>query len=71
MQGFSAQRLRFLRKEAGLSQKALGEAIGSNERRVQRWEAGEVEPSATYLLRIMVLLKCLASDLLDDESPSA
>ncbi len=68
MQGFSATKFRALRKAAGYSQKALGTAVGTSERRVQFWEAAEVEPSATYLLRIMVLLQCQASDLLDEGS---
>jgi len=67
MQVFDPQAFKERRKAAGYTQKVLGEAIGTVESHVQYWERGAKQPTATYLLRAMVLMKCAPSDLLKDE----
>lgn len=69
MQGFSGKKLAAYRKAGGYTQKALGEAVGTSERIVQKWEACETEPTASFLLRAMVLLGCSAQDLLKEPKP--
>ena len=64
MQVFDGKKLVALRKAAGYTQKAFGEAIGTSEQQYQRWEYGKVEPSATYLLRMQKLLQCSPDALL-------
>lgn len=68
MQEFNPQAFKELRKAAGYTQKALGEAIGTTERHVQFWEHGKLTPTASYLLRAMRLLHCTPDDLLTDPS---
>ena len=67
MKTFSKDALRAARKAAGYTQKALGEAVGTTEQHLQQWEYGKVEPSASYLLRMMFLLNCSPQDLLTEE----
>ena len=67
MQAFDGKKLAALRKAAGYTQKAFGAAIGTSEQQYQRWEYGKVDPTATYLLRMQVLLNCTPQDLLTDE----
>ena len=64
---FDGKKLAALRKAAGYTQKALGEAVGTSERHAQMWEYGKALPTATYLLRAMTLLNCAAADLLTEE----
>ena len=72
MKSFSAAALRDLRKARGLTQLQLAQSVGVPEQHVQRWEYGTRSPSATYLLRIMVVLDCTPTDLQqDDPSPTA
>jgi len=61
---FSRHAFRSLRQARGLTQKKLGEAIGTTEQHVQLWEYGKRTPTADYLLRAMVLLGCTPQDLL-------
>ena len=63
MKSFSGDALRVKRLARGFTQKSLSKAIETHERTLQRWEAGEFEPSATYLLRILICLDCSAEDL--------
>ena len=67
MQEFDGKKLAIIRKAAGYTQKALGEAIGTTERVVQQWEYNTRAPSATLLLRLMLLLNITAADLLTEE----
>jgi transcriptional regulator with XRE-family HTH domain len=68
MQKFSPAALKAARQHKGYTQKELGIAVGTTERHVQSWEYGTRSPTATYLLRLMVLLDCSATDLLTDGS---
>jgi len=67
MKEFSGNALRNARKLKGFTQKDLGLTIGTSERVVQYWESGSTEPTATFLLRMMILLGCEADVLLSDE----
>jgi WD40 repeat protein/transcriptional regulator with XRE-family HTH domain/DNA-binding transcriptional regulator GbsR (MarR family) len=44
-----------LRKSLGLSQRALGEMLGSSEQTVRRWERGEYLPSQAHIERLLSL----------------
>jgi DNA-binding XRE family transcriptional regulator len=65
MLAFSPDKLREARKRRQMTQRMVGEQVGASERQYQFWENGQHEPSATYLLRMMVLLECEAAQLLD------
>ena len=45
------------RNELGLSQEELADAVGTTERNYQRWEAGDVEPGAHFLVRLLIVLE--------------
>ena len=46
-------RLRKIREEQGLTQKQFAEKIGSTERGIQRYEAGDREPAFRVILSIL------------------
>lgn len=45
--------LRGLRENAGLSQEALAEAVGTDRRNIRRWEVEGHDPGGTALLRVL------------------
>ena len=47
------QRLKKIREEKGLTQKQFAERIGSTERGIQRYEAGDREPAFRVILSIL------------------
>ena len=47
-----ANRLKGLRKAKGLTQKDVALAIGKYERTYRRYEAGEIEPSASTIIKL-------------------
>ena len=47
-----AQRVRWARRRAGLSQERLAERIGTSRRHVIRWEKGKHMPSRAYAVKI-------------------
>ena len=47
------RRLRQIREEQGLTQKQFAERIGSTERGVRRYEAGEREPAFRVIISIL------------------
>ncbi|MCL2852324.1 MAG: helix-turn-helix domain-containing protein [Defluviitaleaceae bacterium] len=47
-----ADRIKELRKSKGLSQREVGEAIGITERSYRRYEAGDMDPSATNIVNL-------------------
>lgn len=55
------------RIKSGYTQKAFGEAVGTIETHVQQWEYGTRSPTATYLLRALMLFRCQPEDLMKDE----
>lgn len=58
------ERIRFLRKKAGLTQKALGEKCKMPDSQIRQYELGMVNPKIEQLQRIATALKCDISDLL-------
>ncbi len=42
------------RKEKGLTQSNLGEAVGYDQSRVAKWESGKLEPNAETLKKLAV-----------------
>jgi transcriptional regulator with XRE-family HTH domain len=63
------ERIRQLRKEAGLSQADLAEKIGADPGRVSRYEAGRITPSADALVRLAETLNVSIDHLLIDAVP--
>ena len=47
-----SNRILELRKEKGISQAKLGQAVGVNARAVSYWEAGINEPKASYIVAL-------------------
>ena len=64
---FNPEKLREQRKLKGFTQKALGAAVGTSERHYQYWEAGDREPSGSYMLRLLIALDCTPYDLSEEE----
>jgi transcriptional regulator with XRE-family HTH domain len=64
-----AERIRQLRKEAGLSQAELADKIGADPGRVSRYEAGRITPSADALVRLAETLNVSIDHLLVDGIP--
>lgn len=59
--GANVRRLRF---QAGLTQAKLAEWVDLELRTVQKFEAGEINPPLTTLVRIQAALRCVWEDLL-------
>jgi transcriptional regulator with XRE-family HTH domain len=55
--------IRAARKEAGLSQAALGDAIGRDHKTISRWENAHRIPNLLDLIRIAHALNTPLSDL--------
>ncbi len=47
-----AENLKTLRRERGVSQKTLGEAVGVTQQCVSEWEKGNMEPTLSCLWRL-------------------
>lgn len=60
------ERLRQLRKQAGLSQKALAERLGISGPAIAQWETGRHRPDTRWLPKLASLLNCQPSDLRPD-----
>lgn len=59
-------RIRKAREAAGLTQKALADAIGVSDRQVSRWESGESEISASKLVQLAKAVNTTASDIIGE-----
>lgn len=59
------------RQSAGMTQEALGEALGRTQTAVSYWEAGKRDPGVPDLLRVAVALGVSAGTLLPDTAPKA
>lgn len=57
-------RIRTARRNAGLTQEQLGEAIGRDHRTIHRWEYAKREPTLTDLLLLADALHVRPGDLL-------
>jgi transcriptional regulator with XRE-family HTH domain len=58
-------RLRELRDECGITQRALAELMGVKHPYISEMERGVKVPSLTTILRLAVALKCEVTDLVD------
>ena len=65
--GVVGARIRLRRKFVGLSQQALGEALGITFQQVQKYERGSNRVSASMLVKIARKLNCPVSYLLAEE----
>ena len=63
-----AKRLTRIRKEKGLTQQALADAIGLHVTQVKRYEAGSSQPSAEALKKIAKTLRVTTDSLLFDDN---
>jgi transcriptional regulator with XRE-family HTH domain len=64
------ERLTEARKAKGLSQEALGEALGGTAKQtISHWEKGRYEPNIVQLQRLCELLGCTADWLILNKSP--
>ena len=64
-----AQRLKTLRKKAGLTQEQLAETISLSLKTIQRWEKGERQPRIEEIKSLAKALNVLENDLLNDPAP--
>ncbi len=53
------------RKEAGMTQKQLADAIGVYQKDISRWEKGERTPSVESIRALCQTLKVSADDILE------
>jgi transcriptional regulator with XRE-family HTH domain len=58
-------KLKQLRKELGLTQELLANAIGVNRTNIADWESGRSEPSIKHLKNLATYLKVSLDTLLD------
>lgn len=58
------ERIKRLRKEHGMSQTALAEAIGATQGAVSQWEMGAMEPKSRQITRLAEALHVSADYLL-------
>lgn len=59
-----AERLKFVREEAGLSQRDLAKILGVRQCTISRWEIGLREPSIFILIKIAKYFSVTANFLL-------
>jgi transcriptional regulator with XRE-family HTH domain len=65
------ERLTEARKAKGLSQEALGEALGGQAKQtISHWETGRYEPSIVQIQRLCEVLGCSAEWLILNKSPA-
>ena len=67
-----AQRLKTLRKKAGLTQPELADLIGVHETTIRRWEndyANSSKPNIGYIQALAKALNVSENDLLNDPAP--
>lgn len=59
------ENIRYLRKQAGLTQKKLAESVGVNEVTIRSYEAGKYEPKTEVLYKLCKVLNCNINEILD------
>ena len=64
-----SERIALARKQAGLTQEQLGEALGVSRQAVSKWESGASDPSTSNLLALAWLFGVSPADLLKDLAP--
>lgn len=60
-------RIKQLREELNISQRALATRIGASHKAVNFWETGKVEPSAKYVCALADVFECTCDYLLGRE----
>lgn len=60
-------RLKYLRKELGISQRALAEHIGSSQKSIDCWESEKTEPTAKFICALADYFGCSVDYLLGRE----
>ena len=60
------EKIKELRKEKGLSQTALGNAIGVSQKAVDYWELGINEPKASYIMALVRFFQISYNDFFED-----
>lgn len=60
-------RIKQLREEKNLSQRALANLIGASNKAVNFWESGTVEPSAKFICALADVFECTTDYLLGRE----
>ena len=60
-------RIKQLRQENNLSQRALAKKINANQKTVNFWERGESEPSAGFIIALADFFECSADYVLGRE----
>lgn len=63
------EQLAALRKERGLSQRALSELVGVHLTQIQRYEAGGGQPTLDVIRRLALALSVSADALVFDDKP--
>ena len=62
------ERIILARKQAGLTQEQLGEALGVSRQAVSKWESGQANPDVGYIIKLCELLELSADWLLTGKS---
>lgn len=60
-------KLKALRKERGLSQRAVAEKVGCSQKSIDCWEKGQSEPTAGFVCALADFFACSADFLLGRE----
>ena len=60
-------RIKQLREERGMSQRALANSIGASFKAVSFWESGKVEPSAKFICALADVFECTCDYILGRE----
>lgn len=66
-----AERIKLLRENAGLSQKALADKLGITRSSVNAWELGISVPSTQYIVELAMLFKVSTDYLLNFDNKKA
>lgn len=54
------ERIIHARKQAGMTQEQLGEALGVSRQAVSKWESGQANPDVTYVIKMCELFRLSA-----------
>lgn len=57
-------RIKQLREEKGISQRALAKKVGASAKAVNFWESGKVEPSAKFICALADVFECTCDYIL-------
>mgnify|MGYP001053935205 CR=1 FL=1 len=66
-----ADQIRRLRQEKGITQQALGQALGVSATAVQKWERGQSQPNIQTLRRMADLFGVSLDELCDHQPPES